>query len=174
MTLENASSFAHADLALLLHNYQGLSIYAKINVIAGNNYTQLLGDHRIASLADLLAGPDRLGQPLISRAFDTLEAELAKSKSTAKQKQYTREMGEVIDSASSPPRTDSEKAAWRDAGEQGTNESMGKVKSLSPESIEVEASRQRAQEAAKYGPGRFSDKSRKLSAGRDEGEHGSK
>ena len=122
-------------------------------------------------MADLFAGPDRVGQPATSSAFAALEAQLAKSKSTAKQ----NPLGVSEATASALPQTDPKEAAWtgaEHAARPGADGSMAAVSSITPEIIEVEAARQRAQDTAKYGPGRFYDKSKKLSAGRDEEVHG--
>lgn len=136
---------------------------------AGNNYTQLLGDHRIASLADLLAGPDTLGQPSARSAIDILEAELAASRSGAQQMPSTMRGSKSRDTASQV-RDNSNRAAQGDAeppSRNGRDDSLGEVNGLTRDAIEAEAARQRALENAKYGPGRFSDRPNKSPAAKD-------
>lgn len=155
-----------------------------VRLFAGNNYTQLLGDHKIASLIDLFAGPDRLGQPSASSAMDVLESELAKSKSESNQKAarsptspgkgIARPIDNEVSVKEDPSRRGDSKGAWRDAersAEQIGTDGLDETKSFTPGIIKAEAERQRAQEAAKYGQSRFSDKAKKLSATQDEDKH---
>lgn len=156
-----------------------------VRLFAGNNYTQLLGDHKIASLIDLFAGPDRLGQPSASSAMDVLESELAKLKSEGKQKAARspinpgKGIARPIDNEGSdegdPSRRGGPNGTQRDeeySAEKAGHNDVDKINSFTPDIIKAEAVRQSAQEAAKYDQGSYRDKAKKLSAMQDGDKHG--